>query len=85
MHVALACFAQTCHRNLLCRRGKGRLAGIAADLSACALLLCHNADQGADQDGHWHSLPQESYPGVSLITCHAQHLHLLLLCLFEHM
>ena len=63
MHVAMACLAQTRHRKVLCRGGKGRLAGIAAHLPACALLLCHNADQRADQDGHWHSLPQEPYPG----------------------
>ena len=68
MHVTLACLAQTCHSDLLCRGGKGRLAGAAADLPACTILLCHNADQGTDQDGHRHSLPQESHPGTHSLT-----------------
>jgi len=68
MRVPLACLAQTCHSDLLCRGGKGRLAGVAADLPARAILLCHNADQRADQNGHWHSLPQESNPGTHSLT-----------------
>lgn len=46
-----------------CRRREA--ASSAADLPAASFKLCHNADQGADQDAHRNCIPQVSHPGIS--------------------